>query len=161
MKISHKTVVTLCYELFVQEGRDWKLMDQRDRQNPIEILFGQGLLLPEVEKVLLDKKKGFQVRIELPAHLAFGERREELAVWVPRHQLPSNPPLQVGMKFQTQGPDRSVMSVVLQRIEDDRVLLDGNHPLAGSVICFELEVLHVRGATDEEIATGEVQKRFH
>ena len=65
------------------------------------------------------------------------------------------------MKFQTQGPSEDVISAIVKEIKDDEVLLDGNHPLAGAQVRFELEVLRVREATDEELATGQVQKRFH
>jgi FKBP-type peptidyl-prolyl cis-trans isomerase SlyD len=65
------------------------------------------------------------------------------------------------MKFQTQGPGEDVLSVMVKEIKDDKVLIDGNHPLAGLKIQFDVEIIRVRAATAEEIATGEVKSVLH
>lgn len=161
MKISESTVVSLCYQLLVEEGDQSIVMDERLRQDPIEFVYGSGEILPAVEEALLNKTVGFKVDLLLTPDKAFGEYKPELEQSLPRAHFPKNVELKVGMKFQTQGPSDEVISVIVKEIKDDEVLLDGNHPLAGAQVRFELEVLRVRAATEEELATGQVQKRFH
>ncbi len=161
MKINDSTVVSLCYQLIVEEGDQSVVIDERKSQDPVEFVYGCGMLLPAVEEALANKTVGYKNSLLLPAEKAFGEYKPELEQWLPRAHFPKNVELKVGMKFQTQGPSEDVISAIVKEIKEDEVLLDGNHPLAGAQVRFELEVLRVREATDEEIATGQVQKRFH
>jgi FKBP-type peptidyl-prolyl cis-trans isomerase SlyD len=73
-----------------------------------------------------------------------------------RSKFPKDLELELGMKFQTQGPAGKVLSVIVKDIKDDKVLVDGNHPLAGLSLKFALNVLRVRKATDQELAKQEV-----
>lgn len=161
MKIDESTVVTLAYELYIKEGEGLHLMDQRDRHDPVEFVFGLGLLLPKVEDSLLQQTVGFKKEMVLLPQDAYGEPVAELAQWVQRDKFPKELELKVGMKFQTQGADGEVISAMIKEIKDDQVMLDGNHPLAGYVVHFNLEVLRVREATEDEILSGQVQRKFH
>jgi len=161
MKITDSTVVSLSYKLSVEEGDAATLIDQRDRLDPVEFVFGRGWILPAVEEALLHKTVGFKADILLTPDKAYGEFKPELEQWVPRAQFPKGMEIKKGMKFQTQGPTGDVISVLVKDFKDDRVLLDGNHPLAGAQVRFELEVLRVRAASAEELSTGHVQQRFH
>ncbi len=161
MKINDCTVVTLAYELFIKEGEELHLMDKRDRHDPVEFVFGLGILLPKVEEAIVDKTVGYKKEMVLLPSDAYGEPIPELEQWVDREKFPKDIELKVGMKFQTQGTDGEVISAMIKELNDTQVKLDGNHPLAGFVVHFNLEVLRVREATDEEITSGLVQKKFH
>ena len=161
MKIDESTVVTLSYQLFIKEGDQLHQMDQRDRNDPVVFVFGLGLLLPKVEETLLHQTVGFKKEMVLTPEDAYGEPAADLAQWVSREKFPKDLELKVGMKFQTQGADGEVLSAMIKEIKDDEVMLDGNHPLAGYVVHFNLEVLRVREATEDEILSGQVQRKFH
>jgi FKBP-type peptidyl-prolyl cis-trans isomerase SlyD len=170
VRIDAGTVVTLSYQLYVVEeigaGEDagstqLALLEERSPENPLEFVFGSGQLLAAVEMALAGQTAGFAKVMRIESKQAFGEFIPELAMWVPLASLPKKVQPQVGMKFQTQGPDGEVIAVLLKEIKDDKCLLDGNHPLAGAAVQFDLRVLRVREATEEEQASGEVQKLYH
>jgi FKBP-type peptidyl-prolyl cis-trans isomerase 2 len=171
LRINEGTVVTLSYQLYVVEeaptsGDDagstqLALLEERTPENPLEFVFGSGQVLPAVEKTLSGQTAGYSKVIRLETDEAFGEAVPELEMWVPLEQLPKKIQPQVGMKFQTQGPSGDVIAVLLKEIKDGKALLDGNHPLAGAAVQFDLRVLRVREASPEETASGEVQKLYH
>ncbi len=162
MKIDQDTVVTLAYELLVYGADDTtNSLEKRDRQNPVEFIYGLGQLLPAVEKAILGQTVGHKKSLMLFPHDAYGEWLPQLEQTIELSKFPKNLDLKVGMKFQTQGPDNDVISVIVKQIKDGKVLVDGNHPLAGLKIQFDLEILRVREATDDELATGEIHKRLH
>ncbi len=157
MLIDENCVVTLSYQLFtVDENKKEISIEDRSVDDPLEFLFGQGVLLPKVEETLRGKTHGFKAEIELHPRDAFGLHREELQTWMDRSKFPKDLELELGMKFQTQGPAGKVLSVIVKDIKDDKVLVDGNHPLAGLSLKFVLNVLRVRKATDQELAKQEV-----
>ena len=162
MKIDETMVVTLSYELFVEENSgEMKSLEKRDSHNPVEFVYGREVLLGAIEDELLGQTLGYKKSLHLRADQAYGDWLPALEKWTEISKFPKNKELKVGMKFQTQGPDGNVMSVIVKEISATQVLLDGNHPLAGLNIQFDLEVLRVRPATPEELSTGEVHRRWH
>ncbi len=162
MVVGPQTVVTLSYTLTVKNSDgSSEVLETRSAQNPIEFIYGQGLLLPAVEKNIAKQSAGYKKTLVLPPQEAFGDVNPQLEAWYDISKLPKSLPLQPGLKFQTQGPQGDVISVLLKEIRDNKVLLDGNHPLAGATIEFELEILRVRQATSEEITSGQVLSRLH
>jgi FKBP-type peptidyl-prolyl cis-trans isomerase SlyD len=87
----------------------------------------------------------------------YGERRPELLFQVDKEQLREIPDLAVGVPLRVRTPDGAVVAVVAG-IEDDKVLLDGNHPLAGMTLTFDVEVIDVREATEEELVEAKQQE---
>lgn len=163
MLIGENTVITLSYQLFHQgaDGQsDGVLVDERPVNDPVEFLFGTKALLPALEEHIQRQSSGFKSSLTLDSGKAFGAYDEKLAVWYDRDKLPVKD-LQLGMKFQTQGPYGDLISVMVRDIKEDKVLIDGNHPLAGLCVQFELTVLSVRAATEKEIATQSVGHEFH
>jgi len=162
MVIGEGSVVTLTYVLsLIEADGTLSQLEKRPTDNPIEFLYGKGWLLPAVEKNILKKSAGYRATLRLAPRDAFGDADPALETWYAADKLPKGLPLQPGLKFQTQGPGGEVISVILKEIRDGKVLLDGNHPLAGATVEFELEVLRVRAATEEELASGEVRTRLH
>jgi FKBP-type peptidyl-prolyl cis-trans isomerase SlyD len=162
MKIDLQKVVTMSYELIVYgEDDSPHSLEKRDSQNPIEFVYGQGLILPAVEKQILGQTAGFKKSILLYPEEAYGLHKAELETWLDRKVFPKGTEIRVGMKFQTQGPGEEFISVLVKEIKEDQILIDGNHPLAGLKIQFDVEILRVRAATAEELASGEVKSRLH
>lgn len=159
MTIDDEKVVTLAYTLsLLHADGNIELVEKRGEENPIEFVFGRGLLLPKVEEALDGEKKGFETQLKIKPQDAYGARNEELVFVYPLSKLPKGEAPQVGMKYQTQGPSDEIISVIVTAVTSEHVTLDGNHPLADAYIQFDLSVLKVREASDIEIETGTVQQ---
>ncbi|MGC4397359.1 FKBP-type peptidyl-prolyl cis-trans isomerase [Hydrogenophaga crocea] len=148
MKIEKDTVVTVSARILDGKG---KLLD--DGKTARAYLHGgYGNTLQGIEVALENQEKGFSTTLTLQPSLAFGERDESLVTSIPKSQFP--PGVKVG--GQLEGHDdqgrRQLFTVV--KIKGDKVLLDGNHPLAGEDLNITLKVLDVRAATAEEIQHG-------
>jgi FKBP-type peptidyl-prolyl cis-trans isomerase SlyD len=91
----------------------------------------------------------------VPAADAYGDRHDELTQAVPRN-LFEGMDVQVGMRFRAAGPDGREQSVIVLDVTEDEVVVDGNHPLSGIDLTFDVEVVLVRDATEEELAHGHV-----
>jgi FKBP-type peptidyl-prolyl cis-trans isomerase SlyD len=157
MQIEKDRVVTLSYQLFtVDKEKGDIIVEERSVDDPLEFIFGRGVLLKKVEEQLKGQSRGYQAQVELHPYDAFGVHKAELALWMPKDRFPSELELKLGMKFQTQGPGGDVISVIVKEIEEKKVLVDGNHPLAGLHLKFDLRVLRVREATEKELVSGKV-----
>lgn len=151
MQIARDTVVTLQYELFDSDG---DVIEGSDA--PIAYLHGgyHGIF-PLVEQALDGRRAGESCRVRLAPDDAFGEYDAELVHVESRTKFPDN--VAVGMRFEGRpegGEDTMVYTVT--DIADDRVVVDGNHPLAGRTLEFACTVTGVRSATAEEIQHGHV-----
>lgn len=154
MKIAKNTVVTVHYKLSDAQNN---LLE--DGQEPIVYLHGgYDDTLPALEKALDGKEIGYKTMIQVEPEEAFGEYDPLLVRVENRDRFPA--PLEVGMQFE--GTPESADSgeepaiYVVTDIADDKVVLDGNHPLAGIALRFELTVTDVRAATEKEIERGHV-----
>lgn len=149
MKIAKNTVVTVKYKLSDAQG---KLIE--DGREPMVYLHGgYESTLPKIEEALEGKEAGYETMIQVEPDDAFGEYDPALVKVEPRNRLPA--PLEVGMQFEGMSDgdeeDEDALIFTVTDIADDKVVLDGNHPLAGIALRFSLNVTEVRAATDEEI----------
>lgn len=153
MKIAKNTVVTVHYKLSDAQGT---LIE--DGQEPMVYLHGgYENTLPKIEEALEGKAAGFDITIQVEPEDAFGEYDADLVKVEERKNLPT--PLEVGMQFEGTpdgDDDGDALVFTVTDVADDKVVLDGNHPLAGMALRFSLNVADVRAATDEEIAHGHV-----
>ncbi len=152
MSSSDRRVVTFHYTLKNAAG---KLLDTSRGGEPISYLEGAGMIIDGLDAALRSWEAGAKGLVAVPAADAYGERDPEQVRKVPRHVLPVQGELQVGDQFQT-GPDRGAPVVTVVAIEDDGVMLDANHPLAGVDLTFDVEVVATRAATAQELAHGHV-----
>jgi FKBP-type peptidyl-prolyl cis-trans isomerase SlyD len=150
MKIEKNTAVTLRYKIADSLG---KLLEE-SREPMVYLHGGYGNTFPKVEAALEGQLPGFQTTVELQPQDAFGLRDESLAQSIPKTQFP--PGVKVGGQLQAQGEDGHAQIFTVMKIKGDKVLLDGNHPMAGKALRFSLTVTETRPATDEEIAHGHV-----
>ncbi len=152
MKIVKNTVVSLSYTLSDAQN---ELIEQSSE--PMVYLHGgyEGTF-PKIEQTLEGQELGFEAKIQLEPTEAFGEYDAELIRVEPRSRFPE--PLEVGMQFEglldeedeDEDPDDLPIYIVTD-ITEGHVVLDGNHPLAGVALRFDLKVVAVRAATAEEI----------
>ena len=146
MKIEKNTAVTLRFKVSDTQG---KVVEQSNE--PMVYLHGgYGNTLPKLEEALEGQLAGYQVMLQLQAQDAFGLRDENLLRSLPKTQFP--PGVKVGGQLEGRGDDGQVQVFNVMKIKGDTVLLDGNHPLAGKELRFDVKVLDVRAASEEEIA---------
>lgn len=149
MKIAKDTVVTVHYKLSDAQGN----LIEESREPMVYLHGGYENTLPKIEEALDGKEPGYETLIQVEPQDAFGEYDADLVKVESRDRLPT--PLEVGMQFEGSpeggDPDEQSLIFTVTEIADDKVVLDGNHPLAGIALRFALRVAGVRPATDEEI----------
>jgi FKBP-type peptidyl-prolyl cis-trans isomerase SlyD len=152
MKIAKNTVVTVNYKLSDAQNN----LIEEGVQPMVYLHGGYENTLPKIEEELDGKEAGYSSTLQVEPEDAFGDYDAELVKVEERSRLPE--PLEVGMQFEgmADGGDDEPMIFTVTEIADDKVVLDGNHPLAGMALRFELSVIDVRAATEEEIAHGHV-----
>jgi FKBP-type peptidyl-prolyl cis-trans isomerase SlyD len=152
MKIAKNTVVTVNYKLSDAQNN----LIEEGAQPMVYLHGGYENTLPKIEEELDGKEAGYNSTLQVEPEDAFGDYDAELVKVEERSRLPE--PLEVGMQFEgmADGGDDEPMIFTVTEIADDKVVLDGNHPLAGMALRFELSVIDVRAATEEEIAHGHV-----
>jgi FKBP-type peptidyl-prolyl cis-trans isomerase SlyD len=152
MKITGDSVVTLKYTVHDDEG---KLVDQGDE--PLTYLHGgYDGIFPAVEHALDGKQEGDNIKLKLQPVDAFGEYDAELVRIEARDRFPEE--IKVGMQFEGSANDEDddLMIFTVTDVADDKVVVDGNHPLAGVALTFDATVMSVRAATAEEISHGHI-----
>ena len=148
----NRRVVTFHYTLRDPQGR---VLDTSAGNAPIAYLEGAGQIIDGLDQRLRTVTAGAKTRVQVPPAEAYGERDPAQVQRVKRTLLPVEGELQLGEQFQT-GPDRHSPVVTVVGVEDDEVLLDGNHPLAGVELTFDVEIVDARDATAEELSHGHV-----
>ena len=146
MKIEKNTAVTLRFKVSDTLGK----VIEESKEPMVYLHGGYGNTLPKIEAALEGQLPGYQITLQLPPEDAFGLRDESLLRSLPKTQFP--PGVKVGGQLEGHGDDGQVQVFNVTKIKGDTVLLDGNHPLAGKELRFNVTVLEVRLASDEEIA---------
>lgn len=151
MQVAKDTVVTLNYRVTDSDGN---VVD--DGKNPIVYLHGgYDGIFPSIEESLQGKSVGDALEIKLQPSDAFGDYDAELVMIEARSLFPDN--IEVGMQFEraTEDGDDGELYTITD-IADDKVVVDGNHPLAGVALVFNCTIAEVRPATDDELGHGHV-----
>jgi FKBP-type peptidyl-prolyl cis-trans isomerase SlyD len=138
--------LTFHYTLRDREGR---ILDTSRGAAPLSCVEGAGQIIEGLEEALLKMGAGESQLVVVPPERGYGLREAALVQKVARSRLPIDE-VKVGDQFQT-GPDRQAPVVTVRAIEDDEVLLDANHPLAGEELHFEVEMVALRPATPAEL----------
>jgi FKBP-type peptidyl-prolyl cis-trans isomerase SlyD len=152
MKIAQNTVVSVNYKLSDAQNN----LIEDGAQPMVYLHGGYENTLPKIEEELDGKEVGYSSTIQIEPEDAFGDYDPGLLKVEERSRLPE--PLEVGMQFEgvAEGSEDEPTIFTVTEIADDKVVLDGNHPLAGMALRFDLSVIDVRAATEEEIAHGHV-----
>lgn len=144
-----RRVVSIHYTLTNSSGEK---LDSSSGQDPLTYMEGVGQIIPGLEKEIALLQKGDKKRISVPASEAYGERDERKIIKVPREKMPKQD-IQIGDRFAGGGEPHSPVFVVKETSLTE-ITLDANHPLAGVDLTFEVELVAVRAATEEEAAHG-------
>ncbi|MGQ5523588.1 FKBP-type peptidyl-prolyl cis-trans isomerase [Chitinimonas sp. PSY-7] len=153
MEIAKNSVVALQYEMFDAEGTS---LDKTQPDEPMVYLHGgYDGIFPVVEEALHGKKVGEKIDVTMEPDDAFGEYDAELVRIESQDVFPAE--LEVGMMFEADDPESGdVMLFTVTEIADGKVVVDGNHPLAGKRIRFVATIAEVRAASKEELDHGHV-----
>ena len=150
MQVAKNSVVAIDYTLKDDDG---EVLDTSEGREPLSYLHGSGGIIPGLERELEGKKAGDETQISIDPADAYGERNEALRQEVPRDQFEEEDDLEVGMQFRVDTNDGPMM-ITIVNVAEDKITIDGNHPLAGMALHFDVAVRDVREATEEELAHG-------
>jgi FKBP-type peptidyl-prolyl cis-trans isomerase SlyD len=131
-----------------------KQLDSSRGSAPLTFLSGVGQIIPGLEKILIDMKQGDQKKVTVPYQEAYGAFEQNRIYKVQKTQLPT-PEVKLGDVFAT-GEGASYQEVMVVDVQAEHVVLDGNHPLAGKDLTFDVEITSTRVATPEEVSHGHV-----
>ncbi|ADY30102.1 MULTISPECIES: FKBP-type peptidyl-prolyl cis-trans isomerase [Cellulophaga] len=123
---------------------DGQVFDTSEGREPLEFTLGQGQLIPGFEKGVLDMKLNEKKTITIAKEEAYGEVNEALIQEVKKSELPQDMEPKVGMGLVSKAPDGREMNLMVVEVKDESIVIDGNHPLAGKDLIFDLEVLEIK-----------------
>lgn len=149
MQIEAQKVVSFDYELMNAEGQK---IDSSEGREPLTYLHGAGAIIPGLEQALDGKSTGDHFEVTVPPTDAYGERDDRLMQSVPLEQF-GEEKVEPGMQFRSNTPSGAMVFTVVS-VDDGSATLDGNHPLAGETLQFDITVKEVREATAEELEHG-------
>lgn len=147
MKIEDNTVVAMHYKLTDTQGNQ---IDSSEGGQPLHFLQGHQNIIPGLEREMTGKEKGNKFQVTVNPEDAYGTRNEQLVQDVPKTNFPNPEEVQIGMQFRADTPN-GPMILEVKEIQEENVIVDGNHPLAGQTLNFDVEIVDVRAATNEEI----------
>ena len=123
---------------------DGQVFDTSEGKDPIEFTLGEGQLIPGFENGLIDMKLNEKKTINIPVDQAYGHPREDLVQEVDKSQLPPEIEPEVGMGLVSRTPDGREMNLLVAEVKENSIIVDGNHPLAGKDLIFDLEVVEIK-----------------
>jgi FKBP-type peptidyl-prolyl cis-trans isomerase SlyD len=145
----NQKVISFHYTLTDKSG---KTLDSSAGSEPLTFLEGVGQIIPGLESELVGMKAGEKKRVAVKAKDAYGERDSENVIEVPLEKMPTRT-MKVGDQFRA-GRDNHSPVVTVAKVTETHVTLDGNHPLAGMDLSFDVEITEVRDATKDELTHG-------
>jgi FKBP-type peptidyl-prolyl cis-trans isomerase SlyD len=153
MNIANDRVVSITYTLTNAQSQ---ILDATGIE-PFSYLHGHRNIIPGLEKALDGKSRGDSFTIHIPAAEAYGERSEKLVATVPLDRFSGAATVQAGMQFHAETPDGDLQLVTVTAVGDNVVTIDGNHPMAGQDLNFDVSVIDIREASETELQQGRVQ----
>ena len=150
MQISKNSVVTLNYTLKNDQG---EVLDE-SQDGSFLYMHGAGGIIPGLEGQLEGKSAGDTFSAHIEPTDGYGERDDSMVQVVPRDMFDKDHPIEVGTQFHAESPEGEMLTVTVTNIEGDDITVDGNHPLAGIALNFDVSIADIREASAEEIEHG-------
>ncbi|MDH3925403.1 MAG: peptidylprolyl isomerase [Xanthomonadales bacterium] len=122
---------------------DGTQFDSSDGREPLSFTLGSGQVIPGFDKAVDGMAVGDSKSVNIPAEDAYGPHQPQMVQDVPLSALPADLTPEVGMGLQAQGPDGQVANLVVTSVQDDAITVDGNHPLAGKALNFDIELVSI------------------
>lgn len=149
MTITPESVVSIHYTVSAEDGTQ---LDSSEGKQPLTVMLGKRFLIEGLEDALQNKEQGEKFEVDIAPEQAYGQRMDELVQQVPKDMF-DGMDVEVGMSFRAT-TEQGEQSVMIIDVAEDHVVVDGNHPLAGVPLKFEVEVVEVREPTQDEIEHG-------
>jgi len=150
MNISDNCVASFHYTLTDSAG---KVLDSSEGHEPLSYLHGASNIIPGLEEALQGKSVGDKLQVAVPAARAYGLRNDELVQELPASMFSGIDKIEIGMEFHAE-TEQGLQVVTVTKVDGDQITIDGNHPLAGIDLNFDVEITEVRSATDDEVNHG-------
>lgn len=138
---------------YVLKGPGGNILDASEKGQPLPFLEGTGQIIPKLEEEIKNLNEGDKKNVKLSAKDAYGEVKENMFMDVPKEELAHLPQLEIGAHLRLE-LGQGAHIVRISKITDTHVTLDGNHPLAGQDLEFDVEMVLIREATADEVLHG-------
>lgn len=150
--ITDGVVALFHYTLTDDDGN--VLDSSRERGEPLPYLHGAQNIVPGLERELTGKAVGDTIKVKVAPEDGYGPHNGLAPQAVPRTEFPSEIPLHPGVQIMAQGPDGQPFPLWIHSVDDANVHLDTNHPMAGKNLNFDVEIMRIREATEDERTHG-------
>lgn len=150
--VSEGKVVVFHYTLTDDDGE--VIESSKDGDQPLPYLHGAGRIVPGLEEAMDGRTAGDEFHVDIEPEQGYGQKRGPGPSTVDRSEFPEHVDLHEGMHFTAEGQGGQEIPLWITNIEGDDITVDQNHPLAGETLHFDVEIIDVREANDEEIAHG-------
>jgi FKBP-type peptidyl-prolyl cis-trans isomerase 2 len=121
---------------------DGEVFDSSEGKDPLQFQIGSGQIIPGFETAIMGKNIGEKVSVTIAPDQAYGQLREDLVIEVPLDKMPGT--VEVGQLLQADGGDGQIVQVIVKEIKEEVIVIDGNHPLAGQELLFDIEVVSIQ-----------------
>ena len=152
MLVTENRVISIHYTLTNDSGN---VIDQSGAGEPLVYLHGSGNIISGLEQALVGKVAGDKLNVTILPEDAYGARMDDRIQTVSRSMFQGIDQIEPGMQFHAEGNTGPVV-VTVTKIEGDENTIDGNHPLAGETLTFDVEVADIRDATADELEHGHI-----
>lgn len=153
MQVAKHSVVAFNYKLTDPQGQ---VVDTSAGREPLTYIHGAGQIIPGLELQMEGKEVGAAFTATVSPEQGYGVRDDRAVQQVPKTAFQGVGDIKPGLQFRAQGPQGQTQVVTVTKIEGDQVTVDGNHPLAGMTLKFDVSIVSVRAASAEEIEHGHV-----
>jgi FKBP-type peptidyl-prolyl cis-trans isomerase SlyD len=151
MQIGMNKIVSIHYTLKDETG---EVLDASEGRDPLDYLHGSGQIIKGLENALEGKSKGEELSVVIEPENGYGTRDETLVHEVPKAEFEKADEIEVGMQFRV-GDEGGTLVMLVAGVGDETITLDGNHPLAGVTLSFDVGIEDVREANEEEIKASQ------
>ena len=158
MVIVDKSIVTIHFKLTDSDG---KVLDSSEEREPLVYMHGTNSLIPGLERELEGKTTGDKMQVTVQPEDGYGKINPDLIQQVPRSAFQGVEDIQPGMQFEAKSTEGHSHLITVQEVAEENITVNGNHPLAGQVLHFDISVEDVREATEEEISHGHAHTPGH
>jgi FKBP-type peptidyl-prolyl cis-trans isomerase SlyD len=140
MRIKKGSEVTFHYELRNEKG---DLLDSTFGGEPVHYVHGEGEIVEGLEEFLEGEEPGFEAKVEIPPEKGYGMTREDLIVYASPENFDDQVEIKIGEVVETEDPEGNMIQFRIVEVDEDKVYLDGNHPLANQTLEYRVEVVEV------------------
>lgn len=153
LKVRKDNVVSIEYTVQLDNG---EVIDTSEGKDPLQYIHGHQMIIEGLEDALSSMEVGDTKEVVVPPEKAYGEYIEEAQEWLARELFLADVRLEVGEVLAAKDSEGGTVMLHVKEVEDQRILVDYNHPLAGETLHFDVEVVDIRPASPQELEHGHV-----